>query len=94
MKSRPLINNVIINNIIYDPNSQNITYYFDISSIEKIVKTKIDNKGGIKFISSTKEFDELIMPLLPIDPMLVKKLVRITWEYIEGKDVILPIKII
>jgi hypothetical protein len=94
MKSRPLINNVIINNIIYDPNSQNITYYFDISSIEKIIKTKIDNKGGIKFISSTKEFDELIMPLLPIDPMLVKKLVRITWEYIEGKDVILPIKII
>lgn len=94
MKSRPLINNVIIDNIIYDPNSQNITYYFDISSIEKIIKTKIDNKGGIKFISSTKEFDELIMPLLPIDPMLVKKLVRITWEYIEGKDVILPIKII
>lgn len=94
MKSRPLINNVIINNIIYDPNSQNITYYFDISSIEKIIKTKIDNKGGIKFISSTKEVDELIMPLLPIDPMLVKKLVRITWEYIEGKDVILPIKII
>lgn len=94
MKSRPLINNVIINNIIYDPNSQNITYYFDISPIEKIIKTKIDNKGGIKFISSTKEFDELIMPLLPIDPMLVKKLVRITWEYIEGKDVILPIKII
>lgn len=94
MKSRPLINNVIINDIIYDPNSQNITYYFDISSIEKIIKTKIDNKGGIKFISSTKEFDELIMPLLPIDPMLVKKLVRITWEYIEGKDVILPIKII
>lgn len=94
MKSRPLINNVIINNIIYDPNSQNITYYFDISSIEKIIKTKIDNKGGIKFISSTKEFDELIMSLLPIDPMLVKKLVRITWEYIEGKDVILPIKII
>lgn len=94
MKSRPLINNVIINNIIYDPNSQNITYYFDISSIEKIIKTKIDNKGGIKFISSTSEFDELIMPLLPIDPMLVKKLVRITWEYIEGKDVILPIKII
>lgn len=94
MKSRPLINNVIINNIIYDPNSQNITYYFDISSIEKTIKTKIDNKGGIKFISSTKEFDELIMPLLPIDPMLVKKLVRITWEYIEGKDVILPIKII
>lgn len=94
MKSRPLINNVIINNIIYDPNSQNITYYFDISSIEKIIKTKIDNKGGIKFISSTNEFDELIMPLLPIDPMLVKKLVRITWEYIEGKDVILPIKII
>ncbi|WP_323840637.1 hypothetical protein [Photorhabdus africana] len=94
MKLQYLTSNVLINNIIYQSENNIVTYYFEVLSTEKIISTRVDNKNAIKFIESTKELDDLIMSLMLIDPTVVKKLNKITWDYIENRSISFPFKLI
>lgn len=95
MKS-PCLNNdkVQIIKIDYDTDSKQIIFYFQSDDGEKIFSTTAENKGGIKFISSSAELEEFLMSLMLIDPQVIKNINKITWDYIEGREVIFPIQLV
>ncbi|MDE9545338.1 hypothetical protein [Xenorhabdus bovienii] len=55
------------------------------------------NRGGIKFICTDDGTDELfnfLMSLMVIDSEVIKKFIKVAWDYIEGKEVIFPVQLI
>ncbi|MCH8620258.1 hypothetical protein [Undibacterium sp. TS12] len=47
--------------------------------------------SGIRSVEFSEEFDGFLRPFLTKDPGIVKKLVGITWSFIDGATLALPI---
>lgn len=95
MKS-PYLNNdsVKIEQIKYDAESNEITFCFSSGESKNIFTTTAQNKGGIKFISSSEELEFFLMNLMAQYPQLIKRFNKVTWDYIEGKEMTFPIQLV
>lgn len=93
----PCLNNygVKIIKIDYDSDSKKIIFYLLSGEDEKKFSASAENKGGIRFISSTPaELEEFLMSLMVIDSQVIKKFNKIVWDYIEGREVKFPIQLV
>lgn len=81
-------------NIDYCPDSKVIIFCFLSGDDGKKFSTTAENKGGIKFISSTAELDEFLMTLMIRDSQIIKRINKIAWDYIEGREVTFPIQLV
>ncbi|MDU6926910.1 hypothetical protein [Franconibacter helveticus] len=92
----PCLNNdsVKLIKIDYDVGSQKIVFYFLSGENEKIFSTTAENKGGIKFISSSAELEAFLMSLMDRNPQIIKIFNKIVWDYIEGREVVFPIQLV
>ncbi|WP_380184875.1 hypothetical protein [Kalamiella sp. sgz302252] len=95
MKS-PYLNNdsVKIEQIKYDAESNEITFCFSSDGSKNIFTTTAQNKDGIKFISSSEELEFFLMNLMIEDPQIIKRLNKMAWDYIEGKEMTFPIQLV
>ncbi len=80
--------------IDYYFDSKKIIFYFLSGQDKKIFTTTAENKGGIKFIASSAELEGFLMSLMIIDSQVIKKINKIAWDYIEGRPVNFPVKLI
>lgn len=87
--------NIFLSKIIYDDLSFDITYVFDIGNEKKFLHAKASHNNGIKGIGYIdEELNDLVMSMMPNNPLVAKIISEITWKYIEGKEVVLPIKLV
>lgn len=95
MKS-PYLNNdsVKVEQIKYDAESNEITFCFSSGESKCTFTTTAENKGGIKFISSSAELEKFLMDLITKDPQVIRRLNKMTWDYIEGKEITFPIQLV
>lgn len=95
MKSPCLNNNSVdIIKIDYDASSQKIDFYLLSGEDVKTFSTTVENKGAVKFISSSAELEAFLMSLMVRDSQVIKKFNKIAWCYIEGREVIFPIHLV
>lgn len=92
----PYLNNdsVKVEQIKYDAESNVLTLYFSTGESKIKFTTTAENKGGVKFISSSVELEVFLMNLMAKDPQAIKKFNKITWDYIEGKEIAFPIQLV
>lgn len=95
MKS-PCLNNNSVNiiKIDYDASSHKIDFYLLSGGDVKIFSTTAENKGAVKFISSSAELEVFLMSLMVRDSQVIKNFNEIAWDYIEGREVIFPILLV
>lgn len=94
MKSPYLSNDSVkVEQINYDAESNEITFYFLSAESKNKFTTTAKNKDGIKFIASSTELEGFLMNLIPKDPHVIKKFNKMTWDYIEGKEITFPFQL-
>lgn len=86
--------NIFLLSIDYDDKTKIINYGFSFNNEAKFFMATILETKGIKGISYTDELDKLIMSIMPYQPKISKILSEITWDYIEGGNISLPVNLI
>ena len=91
MKLQSSIDNIYLNDIKYENGI--VSLFLLINNIHKTF-TAIPKDGDIPVMSSSDELSELLMSLMPYEPAIYKKLYNVVWDYINGNDVMFPIKLL
>ncbi|EEC0438261.1 hypothetical protein AH715_003893 [Salmonella enterica subsp. enterica] len=85
--------NVFLLSLRYDNVTEKISYEFKSNGNVEIFSAKSVNNKGIKGLEYSDELDNFIMLIMPFEPNISKKLVKLTWDYIEGREVAFPIQL-
>ncbi|ECK8875320.1 hypothetical protein MUZ84_004914 [Salmonella enterica] len=86
--------NVFLLSLRYDNVTEKISYEFKSNGNVEIFSAKSVNNKGIKGLEYSDELDNFIMLIMPFEPNISKKLVKLTWDYIEGREVAFPIQLV
>lgn len=86
--------NVSLLSLRHDNVTEKINYEFKLNeNIENFSAKSVNNKG-IKGLEYSDELDDFIMSIMPFEPNISKKLIKLTWDYIEGREVTFPIQLV
>lgn len=94
MKLQSLVSKVYLLHIDYSKDSKSVLLSLSIDGINKTYTAIPEDINGIPLMRSSDELSELLMSLMPIEPSIYKKLYSVIWDYIKGKSVVLPIKLV
>ena len=86
--------NLSLLNMRYSGESGELNYEFLSNGERHSFVVKAINSGGIRGIDLTEAFELFIQPFLAQNHLIPKMLSRLTWDYIEGKQIELPAKFI
>ncbi|WP_436859260.1 hypothetical protein [Citrobacter tructae] len=86
--------NMVLLSINYASQANIVDYCLSIQGEVKYFSAKIFDTKGIRGIAYTDGLDELIMSVMPLQPKISRILGEITWDYIEGREVIFPIQLV
>ncbi|EOF6202504.1 hypothetical protein ACK1ES_004566 [Salmonella enterica] len=78
----------------FDSVTKNVDYFFDINGEGKMFTAKIFIIQDIKGTEYSEEFDAFLMSIMPLQPKILKILGALTWDYIEGRSVKFPTRLI
>lgn len=67
-----------------------ITYHFLLNGKVLSFVAHAKDFSGIRSVEFSEEFDGFLRPFLTRNPGVVKKLVGITWSFIDGTTLVLP----
>ncbi|MFZ6759505.1 hypothetical protein ACO0K9_20050 [Undibacterium sp. Ji50W] len=70
-----------------------IRYCFYLGGSEIFFTGCAKESAGIRSVAFSEEMDKFLLTLCVYDPSIVKKMVRLTWEHLEGNDVGLPVSL-
>ncbi|QEM92211.1 hypothetical protein FEI17_16940 [Kosakonia radicincitans] len=78
----------------YESQTSVVYYCLSVQGKAEYFSAKISDNKGIRGIAYTDGLDELIMSVIPLNPKISRVLGEITWDYIEGREVIFPIQLV
>ena len=84
---------VFLENISYSKAERIVILYFDCTNTKAIFSAEVKRVGEIKLVSSD-DLHSFLMGLMPYESSVFNKLHKIIWDYIEGKDVSFPIRLV
>lgn len=87
-------NNAYLLSISYDRLNDIVKYCLSVGGELRTFSASTSADKKIKCITYIDGFDELIMSLMPLQPKIPSIIGRITWDYIAGREVILPFRIV
>jgi hypothetical protein len=90
-----IINNLSLISISYNKNSNTITYCFNQDGEIKYFQAKLYSLGEIiRGLTYLNELEDWIMFVMPLQPKISGLLIKLSWDYIEGKLMDFPIKLV
>ncbi len=86
--------NVSLLSLRHDNVTEKIRYKFKLNENIEVFSAKAVNNKGIKGLEYSDELDDFIMSIMPFESSISKKLVKLTWDYIEDREVIFSIQLV
>ncbi|UDJ80718.1 hypothetical protein [Kosakonia oryzae] len=86
--------NIDLLSMNYESQTSVVYYCLSVQGEVEYFSAKISDNKGIRGIAYTDGLDELIMSVMPLKPKISRVLGEITWDYIEGREVIFPIQLV
>jgi hypothetical protein len=78
----------------YSSKTGDLRYEFLADGQKHSFLVKAMNSGGIRGVELTEILEQFIQPYLALNHLIPKILSKLTWDYIEGRPVTLPVKFI
>ncbi|MGY4534543.1 hypothetical protein ACVW0Y_003684 [Pseudomonas sp. TE3786] len=85
---------VLLKSISWSAASGEIIYVFSVNGVERRFAGEVRGSSKIRAIGYSDELDNFMMSLMPRDGAVSKRLIAISWDYIEGRDIQLPVTLI
>ena len=86
--------NIDLLSVEFDEITKIFNYFFSVDGEVVTFTARMSIIRDIKGIEYSEELDEFIMSIMPLQPKVSKILVGITWDYICGKKVGFPMRLI
>ncbi len=91
----PLIgSSVLVWSMVYSEVTCEMTYVFLVDGVEFSLVGRLYESGGIRGVECSDELEVLLMSLMSFDHGVSKKLSAISWGYVDGGCVELPISLV
>lgn len=82
---------LVVQSITYSDINAEMVYVFSIDGVEREFSGRLRNNLGIKGIEYSEELDAFLMLIMPIDANVSKKLLALSWNYVEGAALNFPV---
>ena len=90
MDSQFTSNKVLLLSIEYCAISREINYYFWENGVEHKLKGRMHD-GEIRGVEYSDELDDFIMSLMPRNEKVSKVIFSISWAFVDGEKIKLPV---
>jgi hypothetical protein len=80
--------------LAYSPDDGHVRYSFDADGRAVEYSAKAADNGGIRGVEFPEEFDAFLRGYMAADGMVVRRLVKATWESVDGEQPTLPLALV
>jgi hypothetical protein len=91
--SQNLSRNLVLGSITYDAGTCGVVYRAIVGGEEIALEASVSDVAGIRSVQMSDELEYFLRSFCVEDPGVVKRLVRRTWQVVDGETLEYPVQI-